>query len=189
MEASGAEQGRTHWHHWLLWWKIDRAALQREINGYETLGLLSARAAAALVPTAGGIWQAIIGGYMLWVVNGLATELRGYVDFVHEAGVAGPVIGGSLMLVAGLLLAVLSVAVYLGSEAAIRGMMVLWTLDILLVSILGLPYVQHHMARDVMVVGVPMAWAAYMHMLTIALRVEQCRSRMPGHDAIASASC
>ena len=126
---------------------------------------------------------------MLWVVNGLALELRGYVDFIHEAGVAGPVIAGSLILVAGLFVAVLSVAVYRGSEAAMRGMMVLWTMAIVLNYICYLNCAHHNTIRDVIVVGVPMAWAGYMHMLTMALRVEQCRSRTPGHDALASASC
>jgi len=49
-EASGVLQHWKSWSHWLLWWRIDRQELERQIASYATLPIFqSARGREFLV--------------------------------------------------------------------------------------------------------------------------------------------
>lgn len=71
MEASKQPAGWKKWHHWLLWWEIDPAELERQAEGHATLKMAeSARGRGFLLAVLSGVLNAAVGAWTATVAVG-----------------------------------------------------------------------------------------------------------------------
>jgi hypothetical protein len=175
MEASGAEQGRTQWLHWLMWWKIDAVELRRQVEGYETLSMIASARGR-------GLLLAILSGIVMTAVAGWVAMDVGVIEFDRVA------------LAEGVVFAALGGLLYLGNGWAGLGLMALCTFDRLFEAVAagGVFYPLQGRHDGLSVLMSLVAWAMFMHAFYVAFCVERQRSETAATalvaDGLAAAS-
>ena len=133
---------------WLLWWRVDPGALERQVLEYHTLKL----------------WQSMRGISVLCL--GLSIAMTCLFAFLSVLGFnASAFIDAALM-------AVWAVFIYFGHRWAMAAAMVLWTIEKVL------PIVDEFGAHQFVGTNIftqLLWWAAYMHAFYFAFRIEQQR--------------
>ena len=156
-------EAASRWLHWLLWWRIDLAELERQAAAYETLGMIgSARGFCFLLALT-------IGLGMFSLASDLMSQGG---DALHVWPVAAVL---SFNLSGGMLLFVLAEFVYRGRRWAMLGCMVLWSGNVL--NVLGLWAL--HASPQTFWPGIAfliLAWGWVMRPFHLAYRIERRRA-------------
>jgi hypothetical protein len=147
---------------WLFWWNVDQGEIDRQVEGYKTLGFFrSARKqsvlclAFSMIVTTGLI-------HLSQTDPNLLVERFDAVDFI-DVGAFG----------------FLALFIYLGHRWAMIVAMVLWTLE------RGLPIADQASAphpNGWIIVGSLTFWAGFMHAFYVSFKVEQQRRRIARLD-------
>ena len=133
---------------WLFWWKIDQAEIDRQVEGYKTLGFFKSARKLSVLCLA---FSMILTG--VFVYFGLFDTLA-----LIDAGVFG----------------FLALFIYLGHRWAMIGTMVLWTFE----KGMGLIDMTSALHPNVVAISQVAFWVVFMHAFYLAFKVEQQRKRI-----------
>jgi hypothetical protein len=142
---------------WLFWWNVDQAEIDRQVEGYKTLGLFkSARKLSVFF-----LGLSMIITALFVYLSQLATQPLIQVDTSAFVDVSA--------------MGFLALFIYLGHRWAMIGAMVLWTIE--KVSVAMDAASNPHPNGGLVFVQVAW-WAMYMHAFYLAFKVEQQRRRI-----------
>jgi hypothetical protein len=141
---------------WLFWWNVDQAEIDRQVEGYKTLGFFkSARKLSVLLL---GLSMIVTAGFVY--LNQISPNVSVQLDSTAFIDIG--------------LMGFLALFIYLGHRWAMIAAMVLWTLEKALVAVdtASAPH------PNGWLVFMQVAWWAwYLHAFYLAFKVEQQRRR------------
>ena len=155
--GAGRREGWKTLRRWLLWWKIDPAELERQVEGYEKVHRLA---------TAQGF------GYLLAVMAAAQAAYGAGLAFSPGTAALFPV----AWFQAGVALSLAALGGFLlrGSRAAAIGLMVVYSIQTVFIANCAL---QTEPAASFLLLSLA-GWSIFMRVFYLSLRVERERTRL-----------
>ncbi len=153
MNNAGIEQNRKKKSHWLLWWLVDKNAIQEEADNYHSIKFLDSSRGHSVICMS----IAIVVTLTLIIFG--TVKLDGLTDVV--------------------LFLLFSYFVYKGHLWAILGVMIYWTFaKLYLIVSLGAVVLQQNGSNEWPIIMQAVWWSIYMHFFYSALLVEIKRKKL-----------
>ncbi len=162
MQGSRRKPNWRKWSRWVLWWKIDAAEIQHQVEGYATTHwFFTARGLGLVIMVMAGVSSMMFGGYVL------SHYKDAWRMWYGAAGIAD-----------GVLFVVLASFTYGGKPWAMIGAIILWSLNILHADSVSDAASSGAIVYAAWLAASALGWTVFLHVLYVALCVERERKRV-----------